>query len=157
VDPWRADAVATAEHFVAEVLGWTDVQATSSEPGVVRVTHAGRTHQIWLARNVAARWWSVVNLRTFDGDDGGSAAFLGDRALLRTSAALQPFATSEARFWRGGVGASVTGTEPGGEVLFDPPRPTDVPGWMLLLLKDASGNVVDAWGFAIGAGEFAAG
>jgi N-acetylneuraminic acid mutarotase len=158
-DPWRADPVATAEHFVAEVLGWTDVQAASDEPGVVRISHDGRTDDVLLARNVAGRWWSVTSLQTFAVPDGGtgSASFTTDGASIRVPAVPRPFATSEARFWRGPLGASVTGTEPGGSVTFDPPRPTDSPGSLLLLLKDAGGRVVDAWGFTIGSGPFAAG
>ena len=64
--PWRLDQLAVAEAFVAERLGWTDVEARQADPHTIEVTNSADGAIVVLqlrqpAREGAEGIWVVVS------------------------------------------------------------------------------------------------
>ena len=159
----RLDASATAIAFAAEVLGWDDAEWTEAEPAhdggseivaVVRRRSAPETAVVVrMSRVVGGRWWSVVGV----GPDYDIMSFNAVVSVAGTTAQAWTTASegrpATARFDYGGRVASGPA---GSDAPFDLGLLPDTDGSVMVLVEDAEGAVVEAWGTPVSAGDFAA-
>jgi len=158
-DAWRADPARTAVRFAQRVLGWTGaVAAEPTDPGEGLVAvdvgpgSGGADVEILMAR-LLDPWWWVYAVHGGLGNDPvvsvtGSAVHVGVEAAgaARTDVVV------------GYGGREVRGSTPGsGEVSLRLGSRHGMTGHVLVLTRDASGQVIGAFASPLPAGDFAAG
>ena len=184
--PWRDDPGATAERFGREVLGWesarwevgeplhgpegvhgflTDPDGGSVDLGVIPTRGSTVTSD---ARGWAIAWAGAARV-VKSADDGGrplkrdlkerylSVNIRDGRAEIGVGWPRGDIAAAELLLTYGENQVSQIVEDRG--TFFDVaiPFPTDRPGSLLILFRDADGHVVTAQGTALPAGDFAAG
>lgn len=162
---WSSAPESTALEFAREVLGWDDATVpsdvlidsfagTRSVP-VARAEHDGpATGTVITVRQVVADRWRVSSVGPLDADDDSYASVSVRRTTVYADAGPSHpgTVTREVQFRYSGV-LSVGPAEQDFELAAEPTGA----GSVLVLFRDAAGEVIGAWGTTLPAGDFAAG